>query len=160
MIQIERYQADDETEVVALSLRAWEPVFEKFEPAMQPYVFKAFYPHGWRVRQAADISQFLRTEGQNAWVAVDSGVIAGWMGIRIHPDDRMGEIHIIAVDPEQQRRGIGKGLIDHGLSVMRRAGIDIMMVETGDDPGHEPSRATYENAGFQRWPVARYFREL
>lgn len=34
------------------------------------------------------------------------------------------------------------------------------MVETGDDPGHQPSLSTYESAGYERWPVARYFREL
>jgi hypothetical protein len=33
-------------------------------------------------------------------------------------------------------------------------------VETGDDPGHAPARAAYERTGFERWPVARYFREL
>ena len=43
---------------------------------------------------------------------------------------------------------------------MRSAGMQIVMVETGDDPGHAASRATYESIGFERWPVARYFREL
>jgi ribosomal protein S18 acetylase RimI-like enzyme len=72
----------------------------------------------------------------------------------------MGEIYIIAVDPEQQRRGVASALMDHAMSQMRQAGMDIVMVETGDDPGHAASRATYERAGFQRWPVARYFLEL
>lgn len=36
----------------------------------------------------------------------------------------------------------------------------MMMVETGDDEGHAQSLATYENAGFKRYPVARYFRKL
>ena len=26
--------------------------------------------------------------------------------------------------------------------------------------GHAPARASYENAGFERYPVARYFRKL
>jgi RimJ/RimL family protein N-acetyltransferase len=43
---------------------------------------------------------------------------------------------------------------------MSRSGMRIAMVETGDDPGHAPSRAAYEAAGFERWPVARYFRKL
>ena len=46
------------------------------------------------------------------------------------------------------------------LESQRRAGVAIVMVETGDDPGHAPSRATYERAGFQRWPVAGDFREV
>jgi len=36
----------------------------------------------------------------------------------------------------------------------------MMMVETGGDPGHAPARHTYEAAGYQRWPVARYFKNL
>ena len=36
----------------------------------------------------------------------------------------------------------------------------MVMVETGDDPGHEPARRLYESAGYQRWPVARYFADL
>ena len=43
---------------------------------------------------------------------------------------------------------------------LKNAGMKIVMVETGDDPGHASSRATYEKVGFERWPVARYFREL
>ena len=72
----------------------------------------------------------------------------------------MGEIYILAVEPDQQRRGVASRLIEHAISQMRRASVAIVMVETGDDPGHTPSRATYERAGFQRWPVARYFREI
>ena len=36
----------------------------------------------------------------------------------------------------------------------------MVMVETGGDRGHAPARATYEGLGFQRWPVARYFKDL
>jgi hypothetical protein len=35
-----------------------------------------------------------------------------------------------------------------------------VMVETGGDPGHAPARATYEAAGFQLFPVAKYFRKI
>jgi hypothetical protein len=36
----------------------------------------------------------------------------------------------------------------------------MVMVETGGDPGHAAARASYEAAGFERWPVARYFKSL
>jgi hypothetical protein len=36
----------------------------------------------------------------------------------------------------------------------------MVMVETGDDPGHMPARRAYEAVGFERWPVARYFKDL
>ena len=72
----------------------------------------------------------------------------------------VGEIYILAVDPAYQRQGVATTLMQFAMGKMREAGMAIVMVETGDDPGHSSSRATYENAGFDRWPVARYFRKL
>lgn len=72
----------------------------------------------------------------------------------------MGEIYILAVDPVAQRSGAARVLIESAFEHMRSANMKIVMVETGDDPGHAASRATYEKLGFERWPVARYFREL
>ncbi|GAA1392697.1 hypothetical protein GCM10009613_38140 [Pseudonocardia kongjuensis] len=63
----------------------------------------------------------------------------------------MDEIAVLAVDPEHQRRASDR---------VRAAGLRMVMVETGDDPGHAPARAAHEALGFQRWPVARYFRDL
>ena len=40
----------------------------------------------------------------------------------------------------------------------RDAGMNMVVVETGGDPGHALARATYEKAGFERWPVARYVK--
>ena len=154
------YSPDHEAAVLALSLQAWTPVFEKLEPAVPAYVYQAFYPAGWRPRQTADIEAFLRADGVLAWLAVEGGSVLGWVGTRLHPVDSMGEIYIVAVDPNHQRRGIATALMDHAFGEIRRAGMKIVMVETGDDPGHAASRATYERIGFERWPVARYFREL
>ncbi len=159
-MDIEPFTPPLQGQVLALSLRAWGPVFAKLRPAVQSYVYEAFYPAGWAPRQAQDIAAFLKQEGERAWVAVEDGRVLGWIGIRLHPEDSMGEIHILAVDPAWQRRGVARALMEHAMERMRRAGMRIAMVETGDDPGHAPSRASYENAGFERWPVARYFREL
>lgn len=84
----------------------------------------------------------------------------GWIGIRLHIEDSMGEVYIIAVDPDAQRHGIARSLLDTGFEHMRQAQMKIVMVKTGDDPGHAASRTAYESIGFERWPVARYFREL
>ncbi len=159
-IEIRRYVAADKDALIALSLRAWQPVFEKLRPAVPAYVYGAFYPEGWQARQAADVAALLDSDGDYVRVAVAGNRIVGWVGIRLHPEDQMGEIHILAVDPAMQRRGIATALMQAAMSQMRAAGMAIVMVETGDDPGHAPSRSTYEQAGFERWPVARYFREL
>jgi GNAT superfamily N-acetyltransferase len=159
-IAIETYTADRLDEVLDLSLRAWDPVFAQLKQAAPAYVYQSFYPQRWRTRQLHDINSFLETDGGRTWVAVDEGSVVGWVGIRLHSVDSMGEIYILAVDPLQQRRGIATALMDHAMAAMRTASIRIVMVETGGDPGHKASRATYEQAGFERWPVARYFREL
>jgi GNAT superfamily N-acetyltransferase len=159
-IEIIRFDPAIERGIVALSVRSWTPVFERMTPAVPEYVYANFYPKGWEARQVSDIKLFLRSEPENIWVAVDEGVPLGWVGIRLHPEDQMGELYILAVDPEHQRRGIAAALIDHAIAQIRSTGMRMVMVETGDDPGHAPSRAAYESAGFERWPVARYFREL
>ena len=157
---IDNYRPEDHQAVVELSMRAWGPVFDKLQPAVPAYVFKAFYPDGWQARQAADISAFLDEEGESVLVAREGEAILGWIGLRLHPTDSMGEIYILAVEPASQRSGVASALMDAAMSKLRGAGMTMAMVETGDDPGHAPSRAAYESAGFERWPVARYFREL
>lgn len=146
--------------VLKLSLAAWDPVFEKMRPAVPDYVFNAFYPDGWRTRQMADIQRFLDDESELVWVALEDDDVIGWIGGRIHSEDKMGEIFILAVSPDAQRKGIAGRMMQHLFGVMRAGGMVMMMVETGGDSGHEASRMTYEKAGFERWPVARYFRKL
>jgi ribosomal protein S18 acetylase RimI-like enzyme len=78
----------------------------------------------------------------------------------LHTEDRMGEIYMLAVDPDFRRRGLATALMDHSLASFERSGMTTAMVETGGDPGHTPSRRSYESAGFRLFPVARYFEKL
>lgn len=50
--------------------------------------------------------------------------------------------------------------MEGSFASVRTAGMRMVMVETGDDGGHTPARAAYESMGFERWPVARYFKGL
>lgn len=36
----------------------------------------------------------------------------------------------------------------------------VVMVGAGGDSGREPARRAHEASGFQRWPVARYVKDL
>ena len=143
-----------------MAWHGWAPVFADLEPAVAPYVYKAFYPQGWQVRQNSDIEKLLNSDPHNGWLAIENGAVLGWVGLRLHAEDSMGEIDILAVDPCAQRSGVARLLIEAAFDRLKNAGMKIVMVETGDDPGHASSRATYEKLGFERWPVARYFREL
>jgi len=72
----------------------------------------------------------------------------------------MGWIEIIGVDPDYQRRGIASRLTEVALDHLRSRGMDVVVVETGGDPGHGPARAAYEASGFTLLPIARYFKLL
>ena len=160
MMRIAPYSPNDRDALLALSLRAWEPVFPLTEEAVPPFVYRAFYPNGWCARQYADLARVLDQEPGNIDVAFLEDRVAGWVCTRTHPEDNMGEVYVLAVEPELQRRGVGRALLDHSIQRSRSEGMSMVMVETGDDPGHEPARRAYEADGFERWPVARYFKDL
>jgi hypothetical protein len=50
-MQIEPYRAHQLDAVIRLSLRAWAPVFDSIQKALNADVYRAFYPDNWRVSQ-------------------------------------------------------------------------------------------------------------
>ena len=159
-MQIEPYTPCHLDAVIRLSLRAWTPVFGSLQNAMNVDVYQAFYPDHWRVSQQKAVEDVCATESTNVWVAVDAGSAVGFVAVKLHSEDSMGEIYMVAVDPDYQGRGIGSALTEFALDWMRDAGMSIAMVETGGDPGHAPARHIYEKVGFELFPVARYFKKL
>ena len=157
---IEPFQADQVDEILAISQRAWTPVFALLQEHVQRYIYDAFYPKGWWQRQQADIQDMIAEGKTSVWIARSEEKTVGYIGIRIHPEDMMGEIYIIAVDPDHQGRGAASMLMRFAFDEIKRAGMKMVMVETGGDPGHAPARRAYEAIGFERWPVARYFKQL
>ena len=147
-------------DILELSMLAWAPVFPRMKEDIPDYVYAAFYPEGWRKRQLADISEVCRDDETSIWVALKGGAVAGYMGVRVHDEDSMGEIYVIAVHPDFQRQGICTAMMSHAFEWLRERDLAMVMVETGGDAGHASARAAYENAGFERYPVARYFRKL
>lgn len=160
MTKIVAYSEEYLAAILALTQRAWEPVFPLMRDEIPQYVYEAFYPDGWLKRQLADVEATCLDDTTEMLVALTDGFVSGYLGLRENPEDSMGEIYIIAVEPDYQRRGIGAALMKFAFEWMSERGLAMAMVETGGDQGHAPSRATYENAGFERYPVARYFRKL
>ena len=149
-------------------LRAWAPVFESIQNAIDADVSQVFYPDTWRVTQQKSVEDVCAAEETTVWVARvfdrsevnNAGSIVGFIAVKLHSEDSMGEIYMVAVDPDFQGRGIGSALIEFALDWMKNVGMSIAMVETGGDPGHSPARHTYEKVGFGLFPVARYFKKL
>jgi ribosomal protein S18 acetylase RimI-like enzyme len=157
---ITRYRAEFREQVLDLVVKAWKPIFAKTRKDVPGFVYDNFWPRGWKARQVAEVSTLLDAEPERVWLAFQDGQLAGFIGIEIHPEDQMGEISIVAVLPARQRQGIGKALMDFAEQHIRAAGMKMAMVETVGDSGHEPARSAYEALGYERGPVARYFKEL
>lgn len=159
-MQIEPYDNTQLDAVIRLSLLAWNPVFDSLQKALDLEVYRAFYPEGWRVSQQKAVEEVCRDADTKVWVANDSGSTVGFVAAKLHLESSMGEIYMVAVDPDYQHRGIGTALVEFALDFMKGAGMSVAMVETGGDPGHAPARSTYEKVGFGLFPVARYFKKL
>jgi ribosomal protein S18 acetylase RimI-like enzyme len=159
---IRRLTDADIEAVVALALRAWAPVFDSLRAVLGEAVYRHLYPD-WRTLQARAVEQVVRAAAE-ASVAEVGGRPVGFVAV-VHHDENAdepcsGEIEMIAVDPDHQRRGVADELIVHALDTMRQAGLRLAVVATGGDPGHAPARSVYEKAGFTGLPLVRYYRAL
>jgi GNAT superfamily N-acetyltransferase len=159
-MQIEPYKNHQLDAVVSLSLRAWSPVFDSIQKALDTEIYEHFYPEGWRNSQQKAVEDVCAAEDTNIWVAIYADSPVGFVAVKLDRESSMGEIYMVAVDPDFQGRGIGSALLEFALNWMKEAGMAVAMVETGADPGHAPARHTYEKAGFGLFPVARYFKKL
>lgn len=159
-MKIQPYDDSQLDEIVRFSLRSWEPVFKAVEKAMDPEIYAAQYPAGWREAQKKAVESACADADVSVWVAMRRGDVVGFEALTLHREDSIGEVYMIAVDPDHQRRGIAAALISHSLAWFKQAGMTTAMIQTGADPGHAPARRTYESAGFQLLPAAQYFKKL
>lgn len=150
----------DQAAVVALSLRAWAPVFASLEQVLgESGAYAQLHPD-WRVAQRRVVESALNTEAIHIWVAEAEDAVAGFAAAQLDRDESIGEIYLLAVDPAHQRKGVGASLMSFALRWIKDNGMVLAMVETGGDPGHSPARHTYQRAGFTELPVSRYFKKL
>lgn len=126
---------------------------------MNADIYQSFYPNDWRVSQQKAVESVCASEDTNVWIAIDDGSTIGFVAVKLHSDDSMGEIYMVAVDSDFQGQGIGTALVKFALDWIEDAGMTVAMVERGD-PSHAPARHTYEKLGFELLPIARYFKKL
>jgi ribosomal protein S18 acetylase RimI-like enzyme len=157
---IREFRKDDLGAIIELSLRGWEPVFASVRQVLGDTIFLRLHPD-WKADQADEVRSACNNRERDIFVAETDGRPVGFVVVALNAfHEGMGAIEIIGVDPDYQRRGISSRLTEFAIEHMRRRGMDIAVVETGGDPGHQPARAAYEAAGFTLLPIARYFRLL
>jgi GNAT superfamily N-acetyltransferase len=158
--RIREYRPSDAEPVVALSLRAWAPVFGSMEQVVGLEIFARL--HGdWRIYQARAVCGVLADDTMRVWVAEVEQVVAGFVAANVFDAERrIGEIVMLAVDPARQHHGLGTALTEFATARLRESGMLVAMIGTGGDPGHAPARRVYEKADYTMIPIARYFKAL
>lgn len=158
--RIRPFEDRDADAVVDFSLRAWAPVFVSLEQELGSQIFRRLHPD-WQEDQRRTVEGVLAAKKGRVWVAEVDDTAVGFVAVEHHhPKRGMGEISILAVDPDHQGDGIGTALAAFALDRLKDAGMKVAMVETGGDPGHAAARRTYEKAGYVLLPIARYFKNL
>jgi ribosomal protein S18 acetylase RimI-like enzyme len=159
-MQIQPLESTRVEAVVQLALRAWAPVFESIRDVLHAELYRASYPNGWEISQREAVREVCSSVEMQVFTANDGNLTLGFVAVRLDEKSKTGEIYMIAVDPDHQKRGIAAALTEFAIERMREAGMEVVMVETGADNGHEPARRTYEKAGFHPWPAVKYFKYL
>ncbi len=157
---IRSYRESDAPDVVQLSLRAWALVFDTERAVMGAEIFKRLYGKDWRPHQQKAVEETLANEATEVWVADVGGRAVGFVSVKLDVDHRMGEIWMLAVDPDYQQRGLGSALTRVATDWIREAGLPLAVIDTGGDASHSPARHTYEKAGFRPMQIVRYFKAL
>jgi GNAT superfamily N-acetyltransferase len=157
---IRPYLETDEPDVVRLSLAAWAPVFAPIRSVMGPEIFARLFEPDWRTYLRAGIEGVLRDDKTTTWVAEAEGAVMGFVAAVLLPEEGMGEIQLMAVDPDHQNHGLGTELTNVATDWIRAAGMPLAKISTGGASGHAPARRTYEKAGYTPYPIVDYFRAL
>ena len=132
---------DDYDQVAALLVRAWMPCGH---PSSHPYFS--------RLRDCRD-----RAEKATLLVADDTGRVVGTvtycpMGspYREIALGNEAEFRMLAVDPTEQSRGIGRKLVRACLDLAREEGMDTVVLSTAN--WMTSAHHVYEKLGFERIP--------
>lgn len=157
--RIRKYRSSDEEPVVVLSLRAWAPVFASLEGVLGVEIFHRLHSD-WRVDQDKAVRGVLVDPAMEIWISEDESGPTGFVAAKVNVDSLIGEVYMLAVDPDAQEHGLGYVLTETATNWLRTSGMRVAMIETGGDPGHAPARQVYEKADYTPLPIARYFKAL
>ncbi|MCX6048398.1 MAG: GNAT family N-acetyltransferase [Chloroflexi bacterium] len=157
---IRPFSNNDLAAIVQLSVLAWEPVFHSFQQVLGPAIFPLIYPDWPTIQKEAVASVCQEGEKYTILVAEVDGNVAGFLAYELNHKDKTGEVYMLAVHPDYQKRGIGTTLNELALEKMQESGMKLAVVGTGGDPGHAPARRSYEKVGYTALPLVRYYKDL
>lgn len=132
---IRKEQTKDIAEISTITAAAFEPV--QISNNTEPFIIKALRKAGaLTISLVAEIDEQIVGHIAFSPVVISDGS-EGWYGLGP-----------VSVSPEQQKRGIGKSLINEGLSLLKNQGANGCMLV--GDPGY------YQRFGFKNHPELIY----
>jgi ribosomal protein S18 acetylase RimI-like enzyme len=85
------------------------------------------------------------------------GFVSGWeFGV----PDSVGWIDTIGVDPEYQRKGIGKLLFTELIKVFKKSGIEKMPQSKDGEPKVEGVNVIYTLVSWDRWDLMQFYHAM
>ncbi len=106
----------------------------------------------WQSRKVAAIAEDCRIQPDGVIVGedVDSRVV-GYVTTRLNAVSGIGWIPNLAVHPDCQGKGLGRGLLEHAIDFLRESGMQVVKIETLEQ--NPIGQGLYPSLGFQE--VAR-----
>ncbi len=145
--EIRLIDPDDVAECVRFGLESFRPGFVSFREQCGEELFNALRPD-WEQAHSRYIEEACMDQDKETWVASIDGAAIGFVTLVANTDTTLGEIELLAVDPDHQGRGVGTALNDVAVNRLRELGMQFAIVSTGSGPGHTPARRSYDKAGF------------
>jgi mycothiol synthase len=123
---------------------------------------------GWHPDQGGWTLDDLHARMAEPWFDVDGflvhetpgGELDGFCWTKVHAetDPPMGEIYVIAVDPERAGKGLGRQLAVAGLDNLAARGLTLAMLYVEAD--NAPARALYDRLGFTTHHAKRWWTRV
>jgi mycothiol synthase len=112
---------------------------------------------GWTIELLAEREAESWFDPEGLLMHEQSGRLAGFCWTKIHSNQSppLGEIYVIAVDPDFQGRGLGRSLAVAGLEYLASRGLGIGMLYV--DATNRPALALYGKLGFSLDHVDRAY---
>lgn len=145
-LTIRPYQTRDYDRVVDICVRAFTPIHAGFAETLGA-MFPLEFPD-WKGGYADTLAKLLEPDPNTlVHVAELDGVVVGFISTIAH-ERKVGEIGLNAVDPDYQRKGVARALMEFGLKSLKERGSVAAYVGTGGDEAHMPARSAYKALGF------------